>query len=156
MLRRMPISIKMPMPDHDARSDIFRRLLKDERLADDVNVKTLIEDTEGFSGSDIKELLRVAVLQKNRELSGVAMDDSISDEEKGLAIDRILARSICQADFNVAMLASIPTGRQAWVGIYSWCGYCVCLYVIPHVCSQLMLLSILNLKCFWQKWKKGM
>jgi SpoVK/Ycf46/Vps4 family AAA+-type ATPase len=64
----MPCTLRTPLPTEAARSDILLRMLKSEEIDDDVNITSIAERTEGFSGSDLKELCRVASLQRIKEL----------------------------------------------------------------------------------------
>lgn len=67
-LRRMPVRIQTRMPEQKARASILQALLKKELLAEELNIDDLADDTEGYSGSDLRELVRVAVLQRTKSL----------------------------------------------------------------------------------------
>lgn len=73
ILRRMPVSIQMPMPSAEAREEILRKQTGEEELAEDFQWAPVVKGTAGFSGSDIRELLRVAVLRRDQELTDAVM-----------------------------------------------------------------------------------
>ena len=66
ILRRMPVQIKTKMPDINGRVDVLKKQLKDDILTDDVNLRKLALRTENFSGSDLKELVRVTMLSRTK------------------------------------------------------------------------------------------
>ncbi len=68
-LRRMPVHIKTEMPDVKARLSILKAQLKKEELGDNVDLDQLARDTEQYTGSDIRELVRVAVLQRAKDVT---------------------------------------------------------------------------------------
>ena len=67
VLRRMPRQLKFDLPGVDERRLILQVMLDDVRLDDDVVINTIAEETDGYSGSDLKELCRYAVMQPVRE-----------------------------------------------------------------------------------------
>jgi len=71
ILRRLPRSFEIGLPTEDQRKHILMLLLQHERTAG--RIDALCEDlagvTEGYSGSDLKELCRAALLQPIRELA---------------------------------------------------------------------------------------
>ena len=75
LYRRLPRTYTVDFPDEAARKQILTNLLKDEpckKLAD-----SLIQDTLGFSGSDIKELYKVASSLRNETFSGRFLQSSV-------------------------------------------------------------------------------
>jgi len=59
-MRRMPLQIKIDRPSHADRRQVLDILLKN--LPADVNTDLVAEATEGFSGSDLSELVRRSLL----------------------------------------------------------------------------------------------
>jgi len=75
-IRRFPKRILVPLPDTEARMAQFRLYTSPLTLAEDVNLETLAKLSEGYSGSDIKDICQGVQLRVVRELfkSGNALD----------------------------------------------------------------------------------
>jgi SpoVK/Ycf46/Vps4 family AAA+-type ATPase len=75
-IRRFPKRIQVPLPDTEARMAQFRMYTAPLTLAEDVNLETLAKLSEGYSGSDIKDICQGVQLRVVRELfkSGNALD----------------------------------------------------------------------------------
>jgi SpoVK/Ycf46/Vps4 family AAA+-type ATPase len=58
-LRRMPVSIKTVAPDLRGRLDILRKMLVLEKLDVDVDLQNIAMRTDDFTGSDLRELVRL-------------------------------------------------------------------------------------------------
>jgi len=74
------------LPGEKEREAILKILLRDEQLAEDVDVKTLAKKTEGFSGSDLKHLCVSAALDAVKEyvqlpwsVPGARQTDAVSE-----------------------------------------------------------------------------
>lgn len=67
ILRRMPATFHIPMPNVIQRRQIFKLILENEPVADDVDVLKLAHASDGFSGSDLRELCRNASLYRVRD-----------------------------------------------------------------------------------------
>jgi len=67
-IRRFQKRIYIPPPDFNARLELFKLYTKGLKLADDVDLRKLAEMTEGYSGSDIKDIVMEAHLRTVREL----------------------------------------------------------------------------------------
>ncbi|KAJ6785619.1 hypothetical protein PWT90_00492 [Aphanocladium album] len=72
-LRRLPQKILFGMPDTEARAKILRVLLDEKDLHPDVDLESLAARTEGYSGSDLKNLCAEAALLWVVELAQKAM-----------------------------------------------------------------------------------
>ena len=66
VLRRMPRRLMLDLPDEAARGEILRVLLRDELVGDCVEIADLATLTDGFSGSDLKNLCIKAAYQPVR------------------------------------------------------------------------------------------
>ncbi|KAH3903029.1 protein-degrading AAA family ATPase MSP1 SCDLUD_000637 [Saccharomycodes ludwigii] len=67
-LRRMPKRFHVGLPDHESRKKILTILLNDTKLEEtDFNMDMIVAHTNGFSGSDLKELCRNAALNAARD-----------------------------------------------------------------------------------------
>ncbi|VDB82805.1 unnamed protein product [Peniophora sp. CBMAI 1063] len=67
VLRRLPRRLLVDLPGEKERKAILEILLKEEKVADDVDVAKLAKDTVGFSGSDLKHLAVAAALDAVKE-----------------------------------------------------------------------------------------
>ncbi|KAI1725016.1 ATPase family associated with various cellular activities (AAA) domain-containing protein [Ditylenchus destructor] len=63
ILRRLPLRFMIPMPGIDSRVDILRVILKDEKMANDIDLYKVAEKAPNTSGSDLKEICRNAALR---------------------------------------------------------------------------------------------
>ena len=61
--------ITIPIPDLKGRLDILKIHSKDKKLADDVNLESIAEDTAGFTGAELENILNEAAIiaTKNRD-----------------------------------------------------------------------------------------
>jgi ATPase family AAA domain-containing protein 1 len=67
VLRRFPRRILVDLPDLDTRKEILEVTLAENRLDKGVNLTMVAERLEGYTGSDIKEVCREAVVQISHE-----------------------------------------------------------------------------------------
>lgn len=67
VLRRFPRRILVDLPDLETRTEILEVTLAENRLGPDVNLTAIAERLEGYTGSDIKEVCREAVVQISHE-----------------------------------------------------------------------------------------
>ncbi|KAJ3431496.1 aaa-type atpase family protein-related [Anaeramoeba flamelloides] len=68
VLRRLPRRLFVNMPNKEAREQILRTLLQNEELEKDFDFEKLAEKTEGYSGSDLKNLCITAAYEPIRDL----------------------------------------------------------------------------------------
>jgi SpoVK/Ycf46/Vps4 family AAA+-type ATPase len=69
ILRRMPRAFEIPLPDSRGRLDILTRLMSEEKLTQEARdfLPELANATNGYSGSDLKELCKAAAMIKIHE-----------------------------------------------------------------------------------------
>ncbi|KAI8450070.1 P-loop containing nucleoside triphosphate hydrolase protein [Phakopsora pachyrhizi] len=67
ILRRMPKRIPIGLPNLQQRIKILNLLLKDIKLEDGLSIDFLAKQTSNFSGSDLKEFCRAAVMAPIKE-----------------------------------------------------------------------------------------
>ncbi|XP_028271045.1 outer mitochondrial transmembrane helix translocase [Parambassis ranga] len=67
ILRRMPTTFHIDLPNTRQRQDILRLVLAGENLSNAINLKEIAEKTEGYSGSDLRELCRDAAMYRVRD-----------------------------------------------------------------------------------------
>jgi len=92
MIRRFERRIFIPLPDREAREEIFKIHLKEVELGPDVDIAELAELTVGYTGSDIRLVCREAAMEPIRELMG-----------EGLLESDVKPRPISKADFVKAL-----------------------------------------------------
>ncbi|KAM8887222.1 outer mitochondrial transmembrane helix translocase isoform 2-T3 [Spinachia spinachia] len=67
ILRRMPTAFHVGLPTTSQRQDIVRLILAGENLSKAINLKEIAEKTQGYSGSDLRELCRDAAMYRVRD-----------------------------------------------------------------------------------------
>jgi SpoVK/Ycf46/Vps4 family AAA+-type ATPase len=102
--RRFQKRIYVPLPDIEAREVIFKVNSKGIELDDSVNFNNLAEISQGYSGSDIANICRDAVMSPIRELDS---SDLIHDKN-------ISARAVVQSDYETAIegVSKSVSGRE--------------------------------------------
>ncbi|XP_066140452.1 outer mitochondrial transmembrane helix translocase [Euwallacea fornicatus] len=86
ILRRMPAAFHVPMPNLIQRRQILNLILEHEPTSEEVDIETMAKCTDGFSGSDLRELCRNAAVYRVRDFVRQEMNNSIhrrlsSDDE---------------------------------------------------------------------------
>lgn len=74
VLRRLPRRVMIDLPDAPSREAILRLLLRDELLANDVNLSEMAKLMNGFSGSDLKNICMNAAMNAVREILAQTSD----------------------------------------------------------------------------------
>lgn len=74
---RLDQLVYIPLPDAGSRMKIFEANLKKTPLGDDININTLVNQTDGFSGADITEICQRAVKLAIREIVVGNVGDNI-------------------------------------------------------------------------------
>ncbi len=107
-IRRFPKRIMVPLPDIEARGAQFKMYTAPLTLSEDVILETLSKISEGYSGSDIKDICQGVQLRVVRELfkSGKALDKEAQ------------ARPITMADFKEVMKSRRPSVSPDMVRAY--------------------------------------
>lgn len=67
ILRRMPATFHIPMPNAAQRLQILQLILENEPVSGEVNLTNLSKSTDAFSGSDLRELCRNASVYRVRD-----------------------------------------------------------------------------------------
>lgn len=96
ILRRMPATFRLGLPDRTQRREILATVLRLERVADCVDMLRLAKLTEGYSGSDLRELCRAGAVQRVRELR---LEDS---ELRPISMEDMLAALAKMRESRVA------------------------------------------------------
>lgn len=110
-LRRFQKRIFVPVPDLRARMDMFKLYTTPLRLDATVRLEDLAKLTEGYSGSDVKDICQAVQIRVVSELfeSGRALDKSSQPRE------------ICLADFKEVLRSRRPSVSTDMLRAYaSW------------------------------------
>lgn len=80
-LRRMPVKLSISLPNAPQRLAIFHAQLRNEEVEEDVSLETFAELMEGCTGADIKELIRLACLNRTKEMTALAQKRILEDQQ---------------------------------------------------------------------------
>lgn len=97
ILRRMPCMFHIGLPDHQQRENILKIILRDE-VVDDVDLSVIANRTQGFSGSDLRELCRNAAIYRLRDFAKKEM----KDKNEGEIVGRYL-RAMTMNDLDMSL-----------------------------------------------------
>ncbi len=136
VLRRMPRRILVNLPDSRSREQILKVTLRNNKLSPDVNITDIAAKLKGYTGSDIKEICREAVLRgahnqaarlefRQRELMKTDdHDDRNVNLECGQGFDYDRPpRPVTQEDFEIALTrlsASVAQRGPELVRLLEW------------------------------------
>ena len=109
IIRRFERRIYVPLPDREAREEIFRIHLRGVEVAGDVDLSELAELTVGYTGSDIKMVCREAAMEPLRELM----------ERETIPEGEVSIRPIQKGDFVKALRVVRPIVRPPDVRRYT-------------------------------------
>jgi hypothetical protein len=93
VLRRLPRQVLVPLPSEAARADILAKLLAREKVAPDFSAAAVAALTDGYSGSDLRELVRQAAWAPVRDAlrdAGAAADADAPLDVRGITTDDAL------------------------------------------------------------------
>ncbi|KAG9509261.1 ATPase family AAA domain-containing protein 1, partial [Fragariocoptes setiger] len=107
ILRRMPAMFAIGLPSAQKRQEILSLMLEDEDIARDVNIDEIAEQTEGFSGSDLRELCRSSALARVRQY---VMSKNFANGHDMTA--QVSLRPISMSDFHEAINKMRESKRQ--------------------------------------------
>jgi len=107
ILRRMPRPFLIDIPDCQQRKEILKKVLQHETVAD-LDYDFLASSTEGYSGSDLKELCRAALLAPVQDLMREEAEQGVVAEG-----DDVVLRPLRMDDIIEAKKMVSPTGEEA-------------------------------------------
>ena len=123
---RLERHIYVPAPDEESRKKIFEVYLGGDTgsiLAGDVDIDSLVKQTDGYVGADIESLVREAKMEAMREF--IIVMGTCGEQERKDAIKNVM---ITKAHFETAVLkvkgsldsdAIEKSERQAWEMLYN-------------------------------------
>ncbi|XP_067262538.1 outer mitochondrial transmembrane helix translocase isoform X1 [Chanodichthys erythropterus] len=118
ILRRMPTAFHVGLPNAAQREEILRLILSGENLSNAINLKEIAGQTEGYSGSDLKELCRDAAMYRVRDyvrkqqMKQIAQQFQLDEEEEH--VDSTQLRPVTQLDLLFG-LDKMRESKQATV-----------------------------------------
>ncbi|XP_020286612.1 ATPase family AAA domain-containing protein 1-B-like isoform X2 [Pseudomyrmex gracilis] len=114
ILRRMPATFYIGLPNEQQRLEILRLILRNEPIASNVDIPKVAKNTEGFSGSDLQELCREASIYRIRDYlsthDGERLQNSTSDDEVYHDTVRPITMEDLQKSFTKMRTAKLQTG----------------------------------------------
>ncbi|GLD93420.1 hypothetical protein PINS_up002012 [Pythium insidiosum] len=129
-LRRMPRTFEIGLPNQEQREKILRLHLRNENLEAGFDFRQLSVDTVHYSGSDLKEVCRAALMIPLREQVEQARHEQARQKHKQMivvdtnATERQIVeepqptipdmRALTMADFDEARTMVQPTGATAY------------------------------------------
>lgn len=113
VLRRLPRRVLVELPDAAARADILSVTLAGNRLAPDVNLTALAEQLEGYSGSDIKEACREAVVRICHERASAEENLFLDDSGHALSPLPSAASISSETDLPTSTITTSTTAPTA-------------------------------------------
>ncbi|XP_071774773.1 outer mitochondrial transmembrane helix translocase [Centroberyx gerrardi] len=121
ILRRMPTTFHVGLPNTRQRQEILKLILAGENLSNAINLKEIAEKTDGYSGSDLRELCRDAAMYRVRDyvrkeqMRQIAQQLQDSQEEEK-PVDEERLRPVTQLDLLFG-LDKMRESKQATVSM---------------------------------------
>jgi SpoVK/Ycf46/Vps4 family AAA+-type ATPase len=106
-IRRFQKRIYVPLPNAEARRDMFDIYATNLKIGHDVNPEVLTQETEGYSGSDFRDIFQAAQTRVAREVF-----ESHSSEGRGEA------RAITMDDFKEILRKRKPSVSTQMLSLY--------------------------------------
>lgn len=110
-LRRMPVTIQTKVPDLNGRLSIIVKLIGKEALHPAVNLNEIASLTEGFTGSDLRELVRLAALPRIKEMTKGIKD--YRESNKSLNSTSVPTSTVAAGGKNATAAATATTAAAS-------------------------------------------
>ena len=85
---RFDRQITIPTPDLKGRLEILKIHAKDKRISDDVNLESIAEDTAGFTGAELANILNeaaiIATKNKHEDIEDIDIEEAVKKVTVGL------------------------------------------------------------------------
>ncbi|TFF99541.1 MAG: AAA family ATPase [Promethearchaeota archaeon] len=98
--------IEIPMPEEEARREIFKIHLRDKPLDKDVSIKEMAKQLDGYTGADIASVCEEATLMTIRR---VVNDPSVKTYDK----ESVKNVSVSKKEFNQAIKKVLKSAKKA-------------------------------------------
>ncbi len=106
-IRRFQKRIYVPLPGAEARQEMFNIYARNLKIASDVDAEALVQGTEGYSGSDFRDIFQGAQTRVVREFF-----------ETNTQRDQGQARPITMDDFRVILRKRKPSVSPQMLSLY--------------------------------------
>jgi len=103
VLRRFPRRILVDLPDLETRTEILEVTLAENRIDPAVNLTQIAERLDGYTGSDIKEVCREAVVQISHEQAKLLDQGFVDTREDITEGSSQRLRPVTVEDFETAL-----------------------------------------------------
>ncbi|GIZ04119.1 ATPase family AAA domain-containing protein 1-B [Caerostris extrusa] len=106
ILRRMPSMFHIGLPNAKQRTGVLKLVLENEVVAEDVSMEEIAKLTDGFSGSDLRELCRNAALYRVRDYCNAEIKNKTDDKANSTSDGEVFhdaLRPITMDDFLNAL-----------------------------------------------------
>jgi len=97
ILRRMPATFRIGLPTQEQRRSILRTVLHLENVSENVDSLRVAKLTEGFSGSDLRELCRTAAVYRVRDYIETQDEETFQDAEEEESLRAITMEDLLKA-----------------------------------------------------------
>ena len=121
VLRRLPRRILVDLPDACTRAEVLNVTLSENRLDPSVNLTKIAEKLEGYTGSDLKEVCREAVVRIAHDRAKQV--DSASDILSNVDFLFSAVRPVNETDFSEAikkLKASVDIHGRETQRVHEW------------------------------------
>lgn len=85
---RFDRQITIPVPDLKGRLEILKIHARDKKISDDVNLESIAEDTAGFTGAELENILNeaaiVATKNKHEDIENLDIEEAVKKVTVGL------------------------------------------------------------------------
>ena len=85
---RFDRQITIPVPDLKGRLEILKIHAEDKKISDDVNLESIAEDTAGFTGAELANILNeaaiIATINKHEEIENIDIEEAVKKVTVGL------------------------------------------------------------------------
>lgn len=105
-MRRMPKRFAIGKPDEEQRRSILTKILRDTAVDESFDLDFLVRKTEGYSGSELRDLCREAALKSMKEYirTNYKNRQKVTEENDEKAV-----RPLCLSDFFPESQGTIPS-----------------------------------------------
>lgn len=95
-MRRLPKRFPISKPNRDQRRSILKKILRDANTADDFDLEAVVSHTDGFNGSELRELCREAALRSMKEYIRMNFKNG---KKRNESVDPSKVRALVTSDF---------------------------------------------------------